>query len=189
MRGKHLQIIRVITGNRNIPAYAGKTSYAGEYTQYTEEHPRVCGENSEPLPISEVDHRNIPAYAGKTRQPPPAAPLSAEHPRVCGENTASWGSYGLRRGTSPRMRGKRVSLDISNRENRNIPAYAGKTTTRQLRHHQPKEHPRVCGENWSRRCLGLAGSGTSPRMRGKHPYDIPMGYHPRNIPAYAGKTA
>ena len=44
-RGKHLQIIRVITGNRNIPAHAGKTFSAGHVYGAVEEHPRVRGEN------------------------------------------------------------------------------------------------------------------------------------------------
>ena len=70
-------------------------------------------------------------------------------------------------GTSPRMRGKRVSANKRSLDSRNIPAYAGKTHGGKTRPARPAEHPRVCGENSSLAFLMVPASGTSPRMRGK----------------------
>ena len=72
---------------RNIPAYAGKTAAGDADSDYWQEHPRVCGENSTApnskalsagtSPRMRGKHltwvcptyldRNIPAYAGKTK--------------------------------------------------------------------------------------------------------------------------
>ena len=72
--------------------------------------------------------RNIPAYAGKTvkRGRGPKGPW--EHPRVCGENDYIRHKTHLGAGTSPRMRGKLEVKVENSQDDRNIPAYAGKTT-------------------------------------------------------------
>ena len=93
------------------------------------------------------DKRNIPAYAGKTRPKVNDCPLWEEHPRVCGENRNQFrGAIGPV-GTSPRMRGKRIDLLSRGVEQRNIPAYAGKTCWEKYASQLSEEHPRVCGEN------------------------------------------
>ena len=189
MRGKHDILAMCSKNERNIPAYAGKTVLHGVSPAQTPEHPRVCGENKRgvqgaflpsgtsprmrgKLHGGEVPHgakRNIPAYAGKT--------------------LIEWPRKALSCGTSPRMRGKRGPHGRAGLGTRNIPAYAGKTEELNCGRFRFKEHPRVCGENFSFFvCVGGAG-GTSPRMRGKPPMAI---YHTaccRNIPAYAGKTS
>ena len=71
----------------------------------------------------------------------------AEHPRVCGENHRRNNPTILVSGTSPRMRGKREEPKSVSMENRNIPAYAGKTSERDIQDSGKAEHPRVCGEN------------------------------------------
>ena len=71
-------------------------------------------------------------------------------------------------GTSPRMRGKPFQLRNKVLDQRNIPAYAGKTCSGVWSPGFIKEHPRVCGENWSILQIGAGLEG--------------------NIPAYAGKT-
>ena len=72
-------------------------------------------------------HRNIPAYAGKTLPYYVFAIVCEEHPRVCGENTGLTVGETYESGTSPRMRGKLLAVLHHHIENRNIPAYAGKT--------------------------------------------------------------
>ena len=169
MRGKHQSRVRGGTGKRNIPAYAGKTTTAGMVSMPAAEHPRVCGENVIPTSerpelmgtsprmrgkpdddvIEAVQKRNIPAYAGKTivlrlgRRPAP------EHPRVCGENDEAFKLANADGGTSPRMRGKRGGAISRILLERNIPAYAGKTSRVVGFGRRAPEHPRVCGENWS----------------------------------------
>ena len=86
------------------------------------------------------------------------------------------------------MRGKLLVVSWGAESERNIPAYAGKTT---VSFHTPPvapEHPRVCGENGDWGYAGVAELGTSPRMRGKHTFLSTYIVAMRNIPAYAGKT-
>ena len=106
MRGKRFRYC-VLNGTlRNIPAYAGKTTFPTGILTWGEEHPRVCGENwrwcsaliliSGTSPRMRGKHfscltdrktqRNIPAYAGKTPRSPGGYAAGPEHPRVCGEN-------------------------------------------------------------------------------------------------------
>ena len=86
MRGKPDQQPKAIGYARNIPAYAGKTPIGLTFTVPVKEHPRVCGENINKQPLSQLTvgtsprmrgklwhtsnfvgrFRNIPAYAGKT---------------------------------------------------------------------------------------------------------------------------
>ena len=49
-------------------------------------------------------------------------------------------------------------------------------------------HPRACGENWAVVVVMGAGSGSSPRMRGKPPSASDQERRGRLIPAHAGKT-
>ena len=111
-----------------------------------------------------------------------------EHPRVCGENLGYPCFPGLLLGTSPRMRGKRSERFGHGRYERNIPAYAGKTSILSVPVYGPTEHPRVCGENAAVNSWEGAPIGTSPRMRGKRRPAHGQCVRPRNIPAYAGKT-
>ena len=133
--------------------------------------------------------RNIPAYAGKTRRRRRIPVHPAEHPRVCGENYMNFVIVVEPYGTSPRMRGKHSTALAALSSDRNIPAYAGKTATDHSQGPPRQEHPRVCGENrrQTHRCHKC--NGTSPRMRGKHGNMTHLREYPRNIPAYAGKTA
>ena len=55
------------------------------------------------------------------------------------------------KGSSPRMRGKRVEHDPRDHCRRLIPAYAGKTRKISAAGTWSRAHPRVCGENDPRR--------------------------------------
>ena len=112
--------------------------------------------------------RNIPAYAGKTIASYSYYYPIPEHPRVCGENDRPHCSMGSHLGTSPRMRGKPDASPVLVGEERNIPAYAGKTTKALSISICRPEHPRVCGENLKAVAMVPFPAGTSPRMRGKH---------------------
>ena len=129
MRGKPEVGASPNLDQRNIPAYAGKTPPPSGLPGNHPEHPRVCGENNIDRGRRYFPSRNIPAYAGKTCGQKPWARLPREHPRVCGENQGDYRVSMGRDGTSPRMRGKRVGGFWVRNHHRNIPAYAGKTTT------------------------------------------------------------
>ena len=133
-----------------IPACAGKTGRAGRGWRPRAAHPRVCGENTDPMSPRALAmgssprvrgkrprrtprtsrRRLIPACAGKTsvrvRVP---WPLRA-HPRVCGENEVAAGPAAHPRGSSPRVRGKLPCMIRYILSPRLIPACAGKTRDR-----------------------------------------------------------
>ena len=208
MRGKLRSRLLCAQERRLIPAYAGKTELIGTPDTAERAHPRVCGENlraspqttrgrgSSPRMRGKLPQRAghvlnaglIPAYAGKTPVSRAADVTSWAHPRVCGENAICDIDPVAQEGSSPRMRGKRslflwfmLGLGL-------IPAYAGKTVSRERRARNVWAHPRVCGEN-ERSSSGQARPpGSSPRMRGKLRLPQLTASSSGLIPAYAGKT-
>ena len=152
---------------RNIPAYAGKTAERNIQRATSKKHPRIRGENlriivenGEPwetsphtrgkrTPRIHTSPRfgNIPAYAGKTRSELHDQRRARKHPRIRGENLVddSWRIMGGE--TSPHTRGKPADEYLSLDSQRNIPAYAGKTTVLSFRPLGRRKHPRIRGEN------------------------------------------
>ena len=113
---------------------------------------------------------------------------SAAHPRVGGENVVDHWAGVIRRGSSPRGRGKQA-LDLPcAARSRLIPAWAGKTAGACRTWLPLGAHPRVGGENG----LLLRGvdkaTGSSPRGRGKRLCERLREEMARLIPAWAGKT-
>ena len=130
----------------------------------------------------------IPARAGKTASWRwPSLPVKA-HPRVGGENGGQGGDRRPLGGSSPRGRGKRSPHTPVKQAERLIPAWAGKTS----HHHPPKQapgaHPRMGGENGVMQVLKMMDPGSSPRGRGKRPFQASTASWARLIPARAGKT-
>ena len=130
----------------------------------------------------------IPACAGKTRLPRIPASSSAAHPRVCGENRRPRPAAALRWGSSPRVRGKRVSKLSKLFGKGLIPACAGKTIRAKSQASSVRAHPRVCGENASRLARSSPRAGSSPRVRGKPRETLLHVGREGLIPACAGKT-
>ena len=71
--------------------------------------------------------RLIPAHAGKTTYRNGQTSGVRAHPRACGENESAFAFIVYARGSSPRMRGKRVSVLPVFSIAGLIPAHAGKT--------------------------------------------------------------
>ena len=90
-----------------IPACAGNTLPADPRVSDTSVHPRVCGEHA-------VDCWR--------------AGLVAVHPRVCGEHPTGGLTDRRIHGSSPRVRGTRVTYPFGIAPSRFIPACAGNTT-------------------------------------------------------------
>ncbi len=92
-------------------------------------------------------------------------------------------------GSSPRMRGAHRLMSSISPQMRIIPAYAGSTYRFRETTEYGRDHPRVCGEHFSRSCESWSGSGSSPRMRGAP--RLPDSRIPVRgiIPAYAGSTS
>ena len=191
-----------------IPACAGKTRPWWRSRRCPPAHPRVCGENAaaerRPAPTGGSSPRVrgkhaggepapgvvrlIPACAGKTHQPRRAWRVVQAHPRVCGENIISMQAFRQRAGSSPRVRGKLSRTDSARSSSRLIPACAGKTTVSASPRASSSAHPRVCGENALRYLDRAAGTGSSPRVRGKPNEYVSGIMNNRLIPACAGKT-
>ena len=172
-------------------------------------HPRVCGENEIPTTDRVLCDgssprvrgkriiflrllrlvRLIPACAGKTPPPKSRSSTARAHPRVCGENRNWKRLYQGRAGSSPRVRGKRVTTSRHLTYFRLIPACAGKTLTLREAARLQTAHPRVCGENIARIFSCQEGKGSSPRVRGKRPRRSRLRRRLGLIPACAGKTS
>ena len=89
--------------------------------------PRMRGKHMKRLLYSFIPGL-IPAHAGKT-WPRRAPRLRREaHPRACGENVVFRPTAPVIRGSSPRMRGKRIDGGGQRGCQRLIPAHAGKTS-------------------------------------------------------------
>ena len=92
------------------------------------------------------------------------------------------------KGSPPRMRGKVVWLCLGLVVTGITPAYAGKSVTAQQDFIIDRDHPRVCGEKYSRSTPNLGIEGSPPRMRGKGSCGRAAGLSVGITPAYAGKS-
>jgi len=91
--------------------------------------------------------RFIPAHAGKAVARSLRECLLPVHPRACGESVYIVNVNGVVDGSSPRMRGKLVVLDVRDVVHRFIPAHAGKAYAGHEFVHALSVHPRACGES------------------------------------------
>ena len=208
VRGKRWRRPPRCPAARLIPACAGKTRRARRTGAGRRAHPRVCGENArrnldaqrpagssprvrgkhEIRTATLLTKRLIPACAGKTERSKTRLTQDGAHPRVCGENTMSVFDEARELGSSPRVRGKRVSKGVHGHLDGLIPACAGKTVRHALKLMQHPAHPRVCGENVKSAYEWVKNLGSSPRVRGKLTRVLRHCGAGRLIPACAGKT-
>ena len=155
----------------------------------------------------------IPAYAGNTVTVVMTLRSHWDHPRICGEHPLVHGISRVARGSSPHMRGTRMSTRSLTIKHGIIPAYAGNThPTRNplpCRRDHPRicgehfsvdafrvsaavccfrDHPRICGEHVRSTVSAFGSGGSSPHMRGTRPIRKGRGTRPGIIPAYAGNT-
>ena len=192
-----------------IPAHAGKTSPRRNCQDCKPAHPRSRGENVEASAGGRVSRgsspltrgkrttcgtthpasRLIPAHAGKTRTTAPVALMSSAHPRSRGENPIDMQASRRAPGSSPLTRGKRLPGLARDRDDRLIPAHAGKTEW--ITHWRPllRAHPRSRGENAAVTDTNWGPNGSSPLTRGKPIERFQDVFQDGLIPAHAGKTS
>ena len=167
VRGKRLPCRTGGGRRRIIPASAGQTAVRGAWPIARPDHPRECGANAHPHRRPSKQSRIIPASAGQTFSPRFLSLVFADHPRECGANAWWCQSSVGPSGSSPRVRGKPVSLSCDSMPSRIIPASAGQTPCcRRIRFARP-DHPRECGANPHAFTTASTGDGSSPRVRGK----------------------
>ena len=206
--GKTVEAVRAYYNPRAHPRACGKTASTARTRACSPAHPRACGENSPgraslvTTPGSSPRVRGkptrsrpqglprglIPARAGKTLKRLVTQSHAPAHPRACGENGRDFGDPLVRRGSSPRVRGKpapgRARRDMEGL----IPARAGKTSRSVRGCGSGRAHPRACGENVADLEEETSPDGSSPRVRGKPEQVARQRAHPGLIPARAGKT-
>ena len=170
MRGSHARCTWVWKVNGIIPAHAGLTERPSTSATSTRDHPRACGAHcfvlrpwslragsSPRMRGSPMNHEKntgnggiIPAHAGLTGDCIEARRHEWDHPRACGAH-----QYRRYQGCH--------GLGI-------IPAHAGLTQVTLRDSESCRDHPRACGAHSefldSRRFV----LGSSPRMRGSHPW-------------------
>ena len=147
MRGKPRRSLRIDVSTGLIPAHAGKTQQALLLPRLPRAHPRACGENAASAAREKEEKGSsprmrgkpkqscfifsceglIPAHAGKTSIEGTTLTTGRAHPRACGENFTSLKTLPRSLGSSPRMRGKRLSRLYRGQARGLIPAHAGKT--------------------------------------------------------------
>ena len=147
VRGKPRRTEQGVRHGRITPACAGKTYELFGFCAFSQDHPRVCGENSPnfahrlPLqgsPPRVRGKRNMlefpiglfritPACAGKTSINFVTTAVDWDHPRVCGENKIDVTLRYRDQGSPPRVRGKLKDTPAAPLPERITPACAGKT--------------------------------------------------------------
>ena len=153
MRGTPICMVCRLDKSGIIPAYAGNTVSTISSKKQCRDHPRVCGEHlshsadGNALPGSSPRMRGtrtsprtrqtfpgiIPAYAGNTYSTVNVHVAEWDHPRVCGEHLIGI-RFAIRcTGSSPRMRGTRLSVGFYLCVVGIIPAYAGNTRRESFR--------------------------------------------------------
>ena len=131
--------------------------------------------------------RIIPANTGKITGNATHPWNGLDHPREYGEN-GWWGWWFLlRRGSSPRIRGKCLVRSVCCLRLGIIPANTGKIQCSKSSLPSMTDHPREYGENLSRVRRKPYPGGSSPRIRGKSPPAAVCDAQPRIIPANTGK--
>ena len=172
------------------------------------DHPRTCGANARVIRRysprfgssphmrgkrprrRRVDdpRRIIPAHAGQTTRPKSRAILLADHPRTCGANVLRGDLHHKDFGSSPHMRGKHSTVSFHAMRVRIIPAHAGQTPHTHRASSPRSDHPRTCGANHLHVSAKFGYFGSSPHMRGKRGFHMPLAHCAGIIPAHAGQT-
>ena len=178
-----------VVADRFIPACAGNSARQRVTDAIIAVHPRVCGEQcpmakfvsqssgSSPRVRGTVSEgwknilvrRFIPACAGNRCAMKTQPGHESVHPRVCGEQNNTLNTLVERLGSSPRVRGTVRDPEVTEVDQRFIPACAGNSIERSSAFRRRAVHPRVCGEQQLLALLKRNGNGSSPRVRGTAP--------------------
>ena len=188
------------------PACAGNSTADGAEGGNQQDHPRVCGEQTDATMDSGSSKGSPPRVRGtaiyghnrlRRRRITPACAGNSitrymsdgvvrDHPRVCGEQTCPRPvTFGVR-GSPPRVRGTAISRDTPARVTRITPACAGNSPRRSGWWRRPGDHPRVCGEQQARQDFAVQQTGSPPRVRGTAPGPTPATCGKGITPACAG---
>ena len=207
MRGK-VQLLPVHHDKVGItPACAGKRLRCTSVQTFRWDHPRMCGEKLIPCgqcigcrgspphmrgkATSGLGLRRplriTPAYAGKSRCCSRRAACGSDHPRTCGEKCQTIGQACDLGGSPPHVRGKGLLQIFIPEPFRITPACAGKSFCWCISNHRNWDHPRVCGEKYTRNIEAIRTLGSPPHVRGKAEKNGDSRPGVGITPAHAGK--
>ena len=136
-----------------------------------------------------TDLRFNPAYAGNILRLFVHFLVQQVQPRVCGEYVRPLGGIVDLLGSTPRMRGILLCLNLVSRYIRFNPAYAGNIVLLVLHSFLFQVQPRVCGEYKPTSISSLYDTGSTPRMRGIFINHKQLNHSIRFNPAYAGNIS
>ncbi len=209
VRGRLMRRCVGSAGRRSIPAGAGETRSKSSKPNWRQVDPRGCGGDRTAAirvyfrvgrsprvrgrPVDRqgccFDRRSIPAGAGETGMVRALGLPRRVDPRGCGGDDRR--PYRRRGGLgrSPRVRGRHTPTSGIRGIVGSIPAGAGETHERKNPQHDFWVDPRGCGGDSRRRLTPVAGTGRSPRVRGRRRQAERPGGDARSIPAGAGETS
>jgi len=168
------------------PACAGNRTGGAGYGTDGKDHPRVCGEQPVPAPLSteragspprvrgtvpvaaefRPPERITPACAGNSRSCAMPQRAFQDHPRVCGEQLRAARQAEKEAGSPPRVRGTVGPRAFEKKAARITPACAGNRLFVFAFNLPSQDHPRVCGEQADQLQVRLQIAGSPPRVRG-----------------------
>ena len=195
MRGARAGRARPAGPSGIIPACAGSTLTPATSRCTSGDHPRMCGEHyGDSDFVNELEGSSphvrgarfiksatqdavgiIPACAGSTTGSPGRAHSRRDHPRMCGEHTKELAIGECTVGSSPHVRGARLTLSTQPPATGIIPACAGSTPLlARIRPIQQGSSPHVRGApvyvSWASSSSGIipACAGSTSTARKSH---------------------
>ena len=172
----------------NTPAYAGKTIVSPLSSPVHQKHPRLRGEDVDPLAPRREPLETPPLTRGRPASHPSMKSSCWKHPRLRGEDMLTLGAQIKMVETPPLTRGRPRTQQHFKDECGNTPAYAGKTNPGKNGERGRQKHPRLRGEDPLQVRYFQCGEETPPLTRGRPFLFIEERKRNRNTPAYAGKT-
>ena len=207
-RGARTNNVKAYTDQGIIPACAGSTILAPFDVKLARDHPRMRGEHARrpttwPSGPGSSPHargalgcgydtveelRIIPACAGSTGRNHLQRQRPGDHPRMRGEHMDICRHGEIMQGSSPHARGALASCSAIRWCRGIIPACAGSTSQKCIRHSHGEDHPRMRGEHFDEDCGDFEEPGSSPHARGAPRCPSLCSLRPGIIPACAGST-
>jgi len=208
VRGTDCPQTRSARLSRITPACAGNSQRQPASVSVPTDHPRVCGEQLKLHPkifplsgspprvrgtarirMQKGDISGItPACAGNRGRPSCGARGGRDHPRVCGEQRESNALLCQIIGSPPRVRGTAVTIPRGRAAPRITPACAGNSSIVHTIQDACRDHPRVCGEQYTVEKFRQTYPGSPPRVRGTVLDIAGFGGSSRITPACAGNS-
>ena len=154
--------------DRITPACAGKTDHQKTPVSSSQDHPRMCGKDTQykqhlkdklgsPPHVRErhllgslgcYGFRITPACAGKTLAVDVVVDVFKDHPRMCGKDASKREYIHGLGGSPPHVRERRWCFSLVSFYGGITPACAGKTTNGNPGTAWPWDHPRMCGKDY-----------------------------------------